>query len=95
VAFFDDEELSRIVSAHAGGQLRAFGSYERNQCCMYSSAYPAISEIEDIGPEGWDWGLWQTKGNFSETARQWFDFNYNPGWPLGKFLRELEKQGLA
>jgi hypothetical protein len=62
---------------------------------MYSSAYPAISEIEDIGWEGWDFDLWKMKESYSEATRQWFDFNYNPGWPLGKFLRELEKQGLA
>jgi hypothetical protein len=88
---FNDEELSRILSAHANGELRRFGWHDTQRvvkCCINQAAL-GVDEFEEMVKKG----AWQ--GSFLQRSLGFFDRNYNPGWPLGKFLRELEKQGLA
>ena len=77
---FTDEELSRILTCHANNDLRQGFTYEGSQCCMMQAAKCARVKIATAN----QWPF-----------VEWFDANYNPGWPLGKFLRELERQGLA
>ena len=80
---FTDEELSRILSAHANGELRRYGycyGALSPKCCLLQAAYTVN-------------GYFSGKGEPADI--RWFDETYNAGWPLGKFLRELEKQGLA
>ena len=93
---FNDEELSRILSAHAKGELRRAGwdpdRPELMKCCINQAAL-GVDEFEDKGLEMMKKDAWE--GSFLQRALMFFDCNYNPGWPLGKFLRELEKQGLA
>ena len=79
---FTDEELSRILSAHANDELRPYGNtFARpNKCCVLEAAHTVNGYLSGKG---------------DSSVSEWFDDNYNPGWPLGKFLRELERQGLA
>jgi len=89
---FTDEELSRILSAHANGEMRRFGWDEDERMPAKVCAVQAAEQVDDEGhksPSYW------YKNHPRGRAMRWFDKNYNPGWPLGKFLRELERQGLA
>jgi len=86
MALFTDEELSRILSAHAKGELRRgglTGSFP-NKCCILQAAY---------GFSNYFMGTYNYEKYYKDAC--WFDAEYNPGWPLGRFLRELEARGLA
>jgi hypothetical protein len=89
MALFNDEELSRILSAHVNGELRRGGlsSREPGKCCVLQAAHGLSKIVGDI------YFTFGYKENYQ--AAKWFDTEYNPGWPLGRFLRELEARGLA
>jgi len=87
MALFTDEELSRILSAHTSGELRSGGrsSATPDKCCILQAAHGFDDEY-----------CLTTYGYFKNVIHaEWFDEHYNPGWPLGRFLRELEARGLA
>lgn len=87
---FTDEELSRILSAHEGGQLRRMGE-------AWCSVYGYL-------PDGYTACVIQAGKvvhSPSEASMhdydlaRWFDRNYEPAWTASRLLRELEKQGCA
>jgi len=87
MALFTDEELSRILSAHAKGELRRQGMTESapNKCCILQAAY------------GFRDSSLMTTYKYEECFEyaEWFDEYYVEGWPLGRFLREMEAIGAA
>jgi len=92
---FTDEQLSRIFSAHANGELRRLGwddTMQQAKCCINQAAM-GVEEFEEMSWKMNKIGLWN--GSFLDRAMTFFDAEYNPGWPLGRFLRELEARGLA
>jgi len=92
---FTDEQLSRIVSAHVNGELRRYGWNDTKplaKCCINQAAL-GVDGFEKKSLEMCRNGKW--KGSLLDRSLSFFDREYNPGWPLGRFLRELEARGLA
>jgi hypothetical protein len=81
---FTDEELSRILSAHEGGQLsNGFHcSQERGRLvCAIQAARPSVSLLGALDVSRW----------FVID----FDFYYSRCWSADELLRWLEGQGAA
>ncbi len=92
VDLLDDEQLSRVLSAHVGGQLRRDGEMWPKQPrrkapaprgCIVQVAWlcPANEGI----PEFWELPIG------ADTLSYWFDGEYDLDWPVDLFLRKLEK----
>lgn len=90
-----DEELSRVLSAHANGEMTRRGTHlsTSGKACVLEVASTLTDDLFYSGSAN-EWEEWRPC-TWRYGVAQWFDANYNPGWPLGKFLRELERQGLA
>jgi hypothetical protein len=83
---FTDEELSRILSAHEGGQLRRQGGWWDEGapfCCVVQAA-----KMEPR-PDRAKFGL----GLYSIAES--FDDGYSPDWTTDQFLAWLESKGAA
>lgn len=79
---FTDEQLSRVLTAHARKGLVRAGED--------GPAYPAcIVQVADECEHGYN------STAQSSTAAGWFDLNYQRDWSVEMFLTQLEILGLA
>lgn len=79
---FNDEELSRILSAHEAGDLDTGGmSTVKGRCCAVQAAKLGVLE-----------GYW-TDDLYALALR--FDVSYSRAWSSVALLRWLESQGVA
>lgn len=85
---FNDEMLSRVLTAHENGGLQKKGRF--NQLgypgCLYQVALESDSFCDFIGE--WDW---KTDGRVLD----WFDHNYDHNWTTDQFLQYLTNKGVA
>lgn len=81
---FNDEELSRILSAHA---KRGLG---REGMSLNASDKPCLIEVAERQEAAFSTGSVSKEG----TAT-WFDRTYRPNWSVDRFLAQLEARGLA
>lgn len=89
----NDEQLSRVLTAHSNGKLEIAGVSPDaigtgnvldtgNWGCL---AQVALCDASTMFPGGSSWS----------SHRQWFDTRYKPHWTRDQFLRALEKAGIA
>ncbi len=79
---FTDEEWSRVLSAHEGGQLNNYGSaweYGGSTACVLQAA------SENASP--WD------VVSIDRDLSIWFDCHYEPTWRVSRLISGLEAQG--
>lgn len=86
---YTDAQLSRILTAHANGELIHGGAGDKQ-------AYPAC--LVQCGLEVFN--VFEIDNESCSTYYRaygglWFDGNYDPLWTAEQFLTELEKEGLA
>jgi hypothetical protein len=88
---FTEAELSRILSAHANGDMRRRGmSFDYPECvCVMQAAYGALGE-----KSGFDIAKDLTTAKQQEAVH-WFDRTYDSDWTPEQFLAHLEARGLA
>jgi hypothetical protein len=82
MARLTDEELSRVLTAHAVGGLGIFMPSAGLPCCLVQAA-----KLTTTGTIGY------SKRDLRDAA--WFDHQYEPTWTVGEFLAQLEARGLA
>lgn len=78
--YFNEEELSRILSAHAGGQMKRFNIVDSLQCCVFMAA--ECDEQIYLNDPKWDIALA-------------FDSEYDSKWSAEEFIHWLSEKGLA
>lgn len=81
----DDEQLSRVLSAHEDSNLArkgCFPSLGKHIPCLYQAAFNAADTVELV-----DLGM-----NSTYPGLRWFDRNYNPAWNTEQFIKELTEQ---
>ena len=91
---FTDEELSRVLTAHACGGLKSCGRYDvpAYPACIIQCAC-AINNLSPIeADDGCPKDLIRDTG---QSTPSWFDQNYDPRWTVEEFLEQLREQGLA
>lgn len=80
---FTNEELSRILSAHAGGQLKRYGA-------DWGADNPIAGCVIQVSK--------MVNNDFNldaEPIASWFDTSYYPSWTPTYLLRRIEKRGRA
>ena len=89
----NDEQLSRVLSAHAEGRLEYLTAIEtispaplRNLGCLMQVATMTIAQEEPM----FSWGHTDFADNTS-----WFDSEYRPAWSPEEFLAAMQKAGIA
>lgn len=93
MARYTNEEMSRILSAHEGGQLVRNGMTvcDRRECsyCVFSAAYGArgcvnqvasLDDLDTIQALAWN-----------REGASWFDSNYEPDMPTEALLAKLDE----
>lgn len=90
---FTEAELSRILSAHANGDMRRVGmTKEFPECvCVMQAAYGAKEA-------GWPGSFDIAKDTLTDkqhAAVAWFDDNYSYYWTPEQLLTLLEARGLT
>lgn len=77
-----DEELSRVLTAHAAGGLKRAGGYDSHgyPCCIQQARWQLLN---------------LPQGQVFTPVTNWFDHNYEPSWTVEEFLAQLEARGLA
>lgn len=88
----NEEELSRVLTAHALGGLEVLRGWNDNHIydrpgypgCLVQVAFEIsrLSELDGLGLDGLGSAIW-------------FDCNYDPNWTVEKLLFKLEEQGYA
>ena len=83
-----DEELSLILSTHAGGQLTRFGAHRVNLCALSAAAHllPSKLPVDYMAIQGWE--AHRLK---SWIFTDWWDGNYERGWTPNTLLRKIIK----
>lgn len=76
---FTDEELSRVLSAHAAGLL---GGAPGTKPCLIQVAKLLVTLTVGYSTE-------------DAAAAWWFDGHYGASWSCDEFLAQLEARGLA
>jgi len=87
---YTDEELSMILSEHAGPGMRRNGSWsmEPGHLCIEQVAHNDEAMVYICGHEthaGYGW----------MSGYAWFDRRYNGNWTPEEFLAALKHAGLA
>lgn len=83
---FTDEELSRILSAHAGGQLKRSGE-DWYDFAFYGDGYMAC-----IIQAGKCMAYAAEAARVDRDLARWFDRAYREHWTPARLLREIEKR---
>jgi hypothetical protein len=79
---YTNEQLSRILSEHSAGRMRRYGyALSMIGSSGFCVGQVANNQCDSIG--------------LNPKIARWFDRSYCEGWSVDRFLRELEKQGLA
>ncbi len=87
---FDDEMLSRLLTAHACGGLKRYGNYKipGYPGCLYQIACD-IDSFTDFNTElKWD-------NSTDGPKMSWFDAHYNPTWTMEQFVQYLANKGIG
>lgn len=85
---YDDVQLSRILSAHAAGELISGGQNWYVDWCDHEWRSCLVQAAELVPFPGRCHGR-------NQLAVEWFDRNYNRNWTVDQFLRQLERVGIA
>lgn len=83
---FTNDELSKILTAHAAEGLTRGGRYDFTgyPCCIIQAAH----EIGNIN-------LLQVYLEELAPIVSWFDYHYEESWTVDQFLDQLVKQGVV
>lgn len=83
---FNDEQLSKILTAHASGGLERYGALDRPGYpgCIMQIAFglSRLISSNDVTSDPW-------------FDINWFDENYNSGWSEEEFLEKLAERGMV
>lgn len=85
---FNEEMLSRVLTAHVNGGLVPHGrfGYPGYPGCLFQMAMVA----DQFGPTiGTDWN-----SPVNGPQMEWFDDNYDPNWSVETFMKHLAEQGI-
>lgn len=85
---FTDEELSRVLSAHEGGQLVVGGRLWPRDGECYDTGCCVIQAASVMGDP-------QDAGHLDDDLATAFDAQYAAKWTTVALLRWLESQGVA
>ncbi len=83
---FTDEELSRILTAHAQGGLERYGfeHYPAYPACILQVALVCSNALDAVDLDG-----------SLDSIMGWFDSSYDPNWTPEQFLQYLENLCVA
>lgn len=89
---FTDEQLSRILSAHANGEMRCGGMHQvqPEKVCVMQAAFGV-----EVSNDGFFFSIAKELTAEQEVSVVWFDDEYKSKWTTDQFLAQLEAQGLA
>lgn len=92
---FNDEELSRILSAHEGGQLKRGGSHWPKNTINYQYCIIQVADLNPCSVHVKQRVCKLILPQYTNLLTIWFDNNYDPKWSTDEFIEKLVELEMA